>query len=649
MEQMGRRDGRFLQVITGGTVVCLLSGYFDAPLYAAATPPLSFDTPSLLALVFLSLLIVSVLFFLRILALNRKKMTELVQSRRELFHSLQQELALTREQLKDQINETNQSRNKLKASEENLRQQVEAYRSTHNRLLDAEEMLKLQLDAVAESSQKFKAVFDHSPITVALTAFPEHSVTEVNQKFIDMYGYSREEIIGKTTAELGIWVSPEERSRYLKQLILDGGFVKNYETNMRRKNGELFPVLISGVHLEVAGKPCALNAVIEITELKRLQYQLAQSQKMDVIGQLTGGIVHDFNNMLAGIMASSELLKLRMVNDEKNKKLVDIIIDATARSAGLTRELLAFSRKEGVDSLPIHINVCIAAAMSLLERTIGKQIELVVRLEAGNPVVKGDQTQLQNALLNLAVNARDAMPQGGILTFATTVRLLDDFSCRSLGIILPTGSYLEIMVSDTGVGMSQAVLDRIFEPFFTTKEAGMVTGLGLTAVYGTVQNHGGEITVQSQPGVGTVFKIFLPLFEERTKPAVETRRAVTGKGGVLLVDDEELLRVIGQEMLEGLGYTVFLAKEGIRSLQAYDRHRDEISLVLMDVIMPKMGGKETFTQLRKRDPELKVLFCSGFLLEGAEKELMQMGGAGFIQKPFNRSDLSRVVASAMGL
>ena len=227
MEQMGRRDGRFLQVITGGTVVCLLSGYFDAPLYAAATPPLSFDTPSLLALVFLSLLIVSVLFFLRILALNRKKMTELVQSRRELFHSLQQELALTREQLKDQINETNQSRNKLKASEENLRQQVEAYRSTHNRLLDAEEMLKLQLDAVAESSQKFKAVFDHSPITVALTAFPEHSVTEVNQKFIDMYGYSREEIIGKTTAELGIWVSPEERSRYLKQLILDGGFVKN--------------------------------------------------------------------------------------------------------------------------------------------------------------------------------------------------------------------------------------------------------------------------------------------------------------------------------------------------------------------------------------------------------------------------------------
>ncbi len=643
------RKSRMLVVLFGGAVACLVTGAFDASLYAASVaPPATFDLSALLATVSTSLLILSVIFFLRLNRRNRKKLAEMVRGRKESFHTLQQELTVTKEQLQLQIDEMTLLRNELKQSDENLHEQVAVYRSTYNRLLDTEEMLTLQLDAVADSSQKFKAVFNYSPIMIVVTSLPEGIVTEVNQKFIDMYGYARGEIVGKTTSELGIWLSPEERSRYLKQLILDGGFVKNYETEMRRKNGELFPVIISGVHMEIAGKPCALNALIEITELKRLQYQLSQSQKMDVVGQLTDGIIHDFNNMLAGIMASSELLKLQMSPEDKNRKLVDIIIDATSRSAGLTRELLAFSRKGGVDCLPVHINVCIASAMGLLERTIGKQIELVARLEAGNPVVKGDQTQLQHALLNLAVNARDAMPQGGTITFGTTVRLLDDFSCRSLGMSLPTGSYLEIMVSDTGVGMTQAVLDRIFEPFFTTKESGSGTGLGLTAVYGTVQNHGGQITVQSQPGAGTVFKLFLPLHDGRPTPPDAARRVVTGTGGVLLVDDEELLRVIGQEMLEGFGYTVFVAEDGTQALQVFEQHRDDIALVLMDVIMPKMGGKETFLQLRERAPHLKVLFCSGFLMEGGEAELLELGGVGFIQKPFNRSELSSMVAKAMG-
>lgn len=581
--------------------------------------------------------------------LNIRKRLQLEESLRQKinqYQESQEELQAVEEMLRAQVDDYMQSQDELQATEEMLREQIAEYQNTHDQLLATEEMLRVQLEAVEESSQKFKAVFEHSPLTVALTTLPDGTFSEVNQAFIDMFGYTSEEAIGKSTVQLGVWQYESDRDCYLK-MLKENGYVHNFETQMRRKNGELFSVFFSGAMLEIGGRPFALSAVMDVSEQKRLQNQLSQSQKMDVVGQLAGGIAHDFNNMLGGIMAAAELLKLRLPGDERNSRLVETIIEATGRSADLTRELLTFSRKGTAVSRPISIDDAILAVMSLLERTIDKKVELTKKLAAENPVVVGDQTQLQNALLNLGINARDAMPHGGVLTYATAIKRLDDAACRSLGVSLAPGNYLEITVSDTGIGMTKAIMDHIFEPFFTTKAVGKGTGLGLSAVYGIVRSHQGELYVQSEPGVGSVFKIYLPLIDEAAIDAVRDDGVIAGKGGILLVDDEEILREVGRDLLEDLGYTVYLAEDGVDALDVYRKHREKISLVVLDMMMPKMNGRETFIQLHSIEPELKVLFCSGFHREGTEDELQQIGACGFLRKPYNRSELSRAVAEAL--
>ncbi len=544
------------------------------------------------------------------------------------------------------IDEYQESQEELLATEEMLRAQVDDYIQSQDELLATEERLRVQLEIAEESSQKFKAVFEHSPITVVLTSLPEGTFSEVNQAFIDMFGYSREEAIGKTTVELGIWLNESERNRYL-QLLKDNDYVHNIEVGACRKGGEEFDTIVSATLLKIGDRPFVLAAIMDISEQKRLQNLLLQSQKMDVVGQLAGGIAHDFNNMLAGIMAAAELLKRRLHCDDKNHKMVDIIIEATTRSADLTRELLTFSRKGTAVSNLVCIHDTIAVVISLLEHTIDKQIELTRNLDSGNPFVLGDQTQLQNALLNLGVNARDAMPDGGTLTYATAVKTLDESACRLMGISLAPGSYLEIAVSDTGVGMTKEVMEHIFEPFFTTKQVGKGTGLGLAAIYGTVRSHQGELYVQSEPGVGSVFKIYLPMIEGGAVSPICNEDSVAGKGGILLVDDEKILRDVGRNLLEDLGYTVYLAEHGEQALEVFAAHRGDILLVMLDMIMPKMGGKEVLLRLRELDPEVRVLFCSGFNREGTGEELLALGARGFIQKPYNRSELSRAVADAL--
>jgi signal transduction histidine kinase/CheY-like chemotaxis protein len=378
-------------------------------------------------------------------------------------------------------------------------------------------------------------------------------------------------------------------------------------------------------------------------EKKQLQEQLHQAQKMDVIGQLAGGVAHDFNNMLAAIMASAELIKHRMPEDDRNMKMVNTIINAANRSADLTRDLLSFSRKGTKESRPVAINKTINDVICLLERTLDKSIRLVTLLEAGDPIVLGDVAQLQNALLNLGVNARDAMPAGGILTYATSLISLTATDCQSHHILLKPGNYLQISVSDTGVGISKEIINRIFEPFFTTKPQGKGTGLGLAAVYGTIQDHQGSINVYSEPGNGTVFNVYLPVSSEYLSLVVEDA-AIQGSGGVLLVDDEPILLSVGQALLEELGYTVYLAEDGNQALKVYAQQQSHIQMVLLDMIMPGLNGRETLVQLRKLNPDVSVVFCSGFHREGTNDELLQLGAQGFIQKPFSRAALSRIVA-----
>ncbi|MBW4054031.1 MAG: response regulator [Proteobacteria bacterium] len=544
------------------------------------------------------------------------------------------------------IDQYQESQEELQATEEMLRAQVDEYLQSQDDLLATEEMLRVQLEAVEESSQKFKAVFEHSPLAVALTSLPDGTFCEVNQAFIDMSGYTREETLGKTTIELGIWKHKSDRDNYLQQLR-DYGYVHNFEVKVCRKGGEELDTMVSSAKFNISDRPFVLGIIMDITEQKRLQNQLHQSQKMDVIGQLAGGIAHDFNNMLTGIMAAAELLKLRVPHDEGNHTLIDTIIDAATRSADLTRELLTFSRKGTAGAHAVDINDTIHSVMRLLERTLDKNILLTARLDGGNPAVIGDQTQLQNALLNLGINARDAMPDGGALTYTTAVKTLDEAGCRSMGISLAPGNYLEIAVSDTGAGMEKAIIEHIFEPFFTTKEVGKGTGLGLAVVYGTVCSHHGELHVQSEPGAGSVFTMYLPVIAQGKVFSPLEGDVISGTGGILLVDDEAMLRSAGCCLLEDLGYTVYLAENGEQALEVFANHRSDISLVMLDMIMPKMGGKETFLRLRELAPTLKVIFCSGFNYEGTGADLVELGASGFIQKPYNRRDLSRAVAGVL--
>ena len=327
--------------------------------------------------------------------------------------------------------------------------------------------------------------------------------------------------------------------------------------------------------------------------------------------------------------------------------MINTILNAASRSADLTQSLLVFSHKGVKESTQVAVNDLLAAVIGLLERTIDKGIRLGTRLGVAKPIVLGDPTLLQNALLNLGINARDAMPEGGVLTYATSEVTLTAADCSSQQLLLSPGTYLHILVSDTGTGIPREIIGRIFEPFFTTKEQGKGTGLGLAAVYGTVRDHKGSISVNSEPGRGTVFNIFLPLCRIEPVPVVPNRDVVRGSGCILLVDDEELLRSMGCDLLETLGYTVLLAEDGAQALERYTAHRNTIDLVILDVIMPEMGGKATFLCLKELNPDVRVLFCSGFHLEGTDQELIELGACGFIQKPFSIATISKTVAASI--
>ena len=387
---------------------------------------------------------------------------------------------------------------------------------------------------------------------------------------------------------------------------------------------------------------------LDAAEQKRLEERLRQTQKMEVIGQLAGGVAHDFNNMLTAILGSAELLERCVMENPTATKLLANIKKAASRSADLTGQLLAFSRKGQKKDVRVCIETTIHEVISLLERTIDKNITLETRLIAKNTDVTGDPSLLQNALLNLGVNARDAMPEGGVITFTTANVELDSSYCESSAFNITPGSYIEIAVSDAGTGITKENIQHVFEPFFTTKEVGKGTGLGLAAVYGTITDHLGCINIYSEPGIGTVFKIYLPLSGGKKTVAPSADELIRGSGGILLVDDEEILRDVGKSLLEELGYRVYLAEDGEQALEVYARHKKEISLVILDMLMPRMGGKETLVRLMDEFPDIRVLISSGFHQERTVDELVKLGARGFLQKPYIKQELGKAVAEALG-
>jgi PAS domain S-box-containing protein len=585
---------------------------------------------------------------LREIELHKNHLEELVELRTAELRDSAADLKASNEQLQLRNSE-------LKATEKLLSGQVVKFIETQDNLLATEEMLRMQIEEyqvtqkrLNESNISLHTLFDVSPLAIVVSSFPDGIIREINHTFSDDFGYTYDQVSGKTCVELGLWNNSDERERFLK-LVCEQQGVSEFGAEINTLRGESRTVLVYSNLMDYKDEKCLLIVFLDVTEQRRLEDQIRQTQKMEVIGQLAGGVAHDFNNMLTAILGSAELME-RYVNDNSQAmKLLGNIQKAASRSADLTGQLLAFSRKGQKNVEQVRIDTTIHEVIALLERTIDKKITLETRLVASGSCVSGDPALLQNALLNLGVNARDAMPEGGVITFATTNVKLDSGFCGASAFNITPGSYIEISVSDTGVGMTKEILKHVFEPFYTTKEVGKGTGLGLAAVYGTITEHHGCIGIYSEPGIGTVFKLYLPLSGKNETEAASVEKQIQGSGGILLVDDEEILRDVGQAILEECGYRVFLAKNGEQALEVYARERENISLVILDMLMPRMGGKETLVRLVESYPDIRVLISSGFHLDGTADELEKLGAKGFLRKPYLRQELSKSVAEAIGV
>lgn len=383
-------------------------------------------------------------------------------------------------------------------------------------------------------------------------------------------------------------------------------------------------------------------------EQAKIQEHMQQVQKLEAIGQLAGGVAHDFNNLLVGILGYSNLLKLESERGTLTYDAARTIEKAAERAAELTQQLLGFARRGKHQNVQVNMHTLIQEALRLLGRTMDKNIRITQKLSAAKPLVMGDPSQLQQVLLNLAVNARDAMPDGGRLLVESSMKVLDETFCRTHpGAV--TGHYLMIQVTDTGCGIPAEISGRIFEPFFTTKEQGKGTGLGLAMVYGIIKNHGGYITVESLVGSGSTFCIYLPcaMEPEITTADIEPPAPNMGTGNVLVVDDEEVVRKVSRQMLERLGYSVRTFSSGFEAMQFFAEHSREVNLVLLDMLMPEMSGQETFRRMKQVDPQVRAILFSGYGLNEKAQEIMDEGMLGFLHKPFNLKELSEALSSAM--
>jgi two-component system cell cycle sensor histidine kinase/response regulator CckA len=474
-------------------------------------------------------------------------------------------------------------------------------------------------------------------------------VQYVNPAFETITGYTRKEVIGQNTRLLKSGEHDQMFYRNLWETIQRGEVWTGRFIN-RRKEGRLYheDSTISPVR-DSSGNIANFVAVKrDITEQVQLTAQLPQAQKMEAIGTLAGGIAHDFNNLLQVTLGYSELLLAEKQKDDPEYADLEKILRAAKSGAELVKSLLTFSRKVETKPVPLNLNRRVIQVEKLLRRTIPKMIEIELDLSHDLAEVSADPTQVEQILMNLAVNARDAMPDKGRLTIVTKNVSLDEEYCK-LHVEAKPGEYVMLSVSDTGHGMTKETVEHIFEPFYTTKEFGRGTGLGLAMVYGIVKQHGGFISCYSEVGHGTTFNIYFPAIETQMEPDLERTGVMPAFGTetILLVDDEELVRDLGARILRKAGYNVLTAANGREALDLFEKERAQISLVILDLIMPDMGGKQCLEELRKIDPQLKILIASGLSDAASVQESIKMGAKGFIYKPFKSKELLRQVRGVL--
>ena len=496
--------------------------------------------------------------------------------------------------------------------------------------------------------------------TILRTAMDGFWITDIQGRFLDvndaycqLMGYSRDELLNMRIPDVEAAERPEETGRHIQRIMETGG--DRFESRHKRKDGRIIDIEISVTYTKV-GKERLFVFLRDISERKRmeqerlnLEEQLRQSQKMEAIGRLAGGIAHDFNNLLTVIKGYSQLSLMEVKEGDPLRENIEEIEKGSQRAADLTRQLLAFGRRQVMNAQVLDLNTLLKDLDKMLCRLIGEDVELLTLLAEDLGKVKVDPGQMEQAIMNLAVNARDAMPSGGRFIIETSNVVLDDAYARA-HVGVTAGRYVMISLSDTGVGMTQEIKERVFEPFFTTKEKGKGTGLGLSTVYGIVKQSGGNIWVYSEPALGTTFKIYLPMADE---PIEEVREKVTEKklsrGGetILVVEDEEAVRRLSVQILKGQGYEVLEASCGGDALVLSEEHKKPIHMILTDVVMPGMSGPELAKQLKRLRPKMKVLYMSGYTDNAIVHHGVLDKGTNYVQKPFTVGGLRKRVREVL--
>lgn len=496
--------------------------------------------------------------------------------------------------------------------------------------------------ALRQSEERFATIFRQSPVGCAIIS-SDGIFLNANENLLRTMGRSAEEVVGKTSVELGFFPSLEERSKFRDRLRAEHS-VRGAEFSFKDALGNVHQALYFASVVWIGDKECVFGMMLDQTEQRELERKFLQAQKMEALGRLAGGVAHDFNNLLGIIGGYAELLESKLGSDQNCRRYCSKILDTTERAGALTRQLLTFSRKGIVRPLALRPDQAICELNSILPRLIGEDIELVLSLRSGGTVMM-DKTHFEQIILNIVVNSRDAMPFGGQLVIATE----DVFRpSRSNPGAVGDGHFVAIDVRDTGIGMNQEARAHAFEPFYTTKDVGRGTGLGLATVYGIVQQCKGEITIDSEPGRGTSISILLPAvpeLEPDTAPQAPSELQA-GTGTILLVEDEAALRNANAEFLTSIGYSVVCAGSGPEALAAA-AEADRIDLVITDVVMPKMNGREFADRLLELRPDTKVLFVSGYADDVVLRAGVSMQGTPFLQKPFSLRQLGSTVSELL--
>lgn len=512
--------------------------------------------------------------------------------------------------------------------------------------------IKTQNLALEKERSKYQTLFDSSPDAVLL--FRGIEIIDCNPTAVYLFSNGEKSIIGKTVFDLSpdlqnTGITSEELAPVYLRKCEEQGLI-TYEWRHIKKSGIVFDAEVRLRYLtKEQDTPVFVSFVRDITRIKQTQEQLHQSRKMEAVGQLAGGIAHDFNNMLGGILGAAELLNNTCGNNPKNQRYLKMIENAAGRAANLTSKLLSFSRRQTISIAPVTIHTPLKDAIDLIKGTMDRRINVKTELYQKETTVLGDQSQLQSAFLNIMINAVQAMPEGGELRIKSRMTELDETYCKKSPFDLQPGAFAEIEIRDTGCGIPAEKMQHIFEPFFTTKKQGQGTGLGLASVFGTVQQHKGAISVCSEAGNGTAFHIFLPLAltTADSKSTTKSGKALSGTGTVLIVDDEEIMRTTGAEMLNSLGYDILFAENGRQALDVFKQNITRIDVVLLDMIMPEMNGRECFMELKRIKPDISVILSSGFSKDEEVETMKANGLRCFIRKPYRIVEMSQAIHDAI--